>query len=147
MLTAAFQFTRPQGARHCDTRDTAGHACFNSRARKGRDMLALFMAQAGLGFNSRARKGRDTAAFAELRSVLMVSIHAPARGATCSGNRHTAIGLFQFTRPQGARPQAPTLSKDFIEVSIHAPARGATRSEAEIMDAIDVSIHAPARGA
>ncbi len=57
----------------------------------------------------------------------MVSIHAPARGATCRvEHRH---------RPDQF-------------VSIHAPARGATlRERAAVQSTIPVSIHAPARGA
>ena len=74
-------------------------------------------------FNSRARKGRDLAACV-FQSSSVVSIHAPARGATCiTGmqriggcfnsrarkgrdditSRADTQGGFQFTRPQGAR--------------------------------------------
>ena len=56
----------------------------------------------------------------------LVSIHAPARGATF---RRTEI----FVR---------------VEVSIHAPARGATpHSPPTLASENEVSIHAPARGA
>ena len=55
----------------------------------------------------------------------MVSIHAPARGAT----------RFVFYTPL------------LVRVSIHAPARGATQQPANIVVFVDVSIHAPARGA
>ena len=119
-----FQFTRPRGARlvHCIRRKRGW--CFNSRAREGRDRL-----QHAHGGN-RAH----------------VSIHAPARGATCS-----------YPCPRRRKG-----------VSIHAPARGATlpfiticpRSgfnsraregrDVEIIRAsiaAKVSIHAPARGA
>ena len=34
---AMFQFTRPQGARHCIMKVVNRHKSFNSRARKGRD--------------------------------------------------------------------------------------------------------------
>ena len=54
-----FQFTRPQGARHYRYRHIASYLCFNSRARKGRDIAV----DAG-----------------EVQGD--VSIHAPARGAT-----------------------------------------------------------------
>jgi len=55
----------------------------------------------------------------------IVSIHAPARGAT-----RRAVVLV-----------------DAHEVSIHAPARGATRHPVHVHLLPDVSIHAPARGA
>jgi len=54
-----------------------------------------------------------------------VSIHAPARGATCLSTNHEEKPL----------------------VSIHAPARGATRGRREDGHSGPVSIHAPARGA
>ena len=56
-------------------------ACFNSRARKGRDTIRKSLEQWMYGFNSRARKGRDL----------------PAAWRTPNWRR------FQFTRPQGAR--------------------------------------------
>ena len=56
---------------------------------------------------------------------LRVSIHAPARGATCYDGR----------------------IKISEQVSIHAPARGATNNLATLGRLIMVSIHAPARGA
>ena len=56
---------------------------------------------------------------------LLVSIHAPARGATPSSGPETGRGV----------------------VSIHAPARGATVDVLRVADLLQVSIHAPARGA
>ena len=55
----------------------------------------------------------------------LVSIHAPARGATLS-----PIAMFPYP-----------------EVSIHAPARGATAEITKQQRRVEVSIHAPARGA
>src|SRR5690606_30845343 len=77
-----FQSTRPRGARHRKTAFSVPHSCFNPRAREGRDLLRVF----------------------DLFQV-RVSIHAPARGATCVLRRAVA----------------------HIMVSTHAPARGATR--------------------
>ena len=54
-------------------------------------------------FNSRARKGRDVI-LTDLDAELRVSIHAPARGATRLGMMIIFALMFQFTRPQGARP-------------------------------------------
>ena len=77
-----FQSTRPRGARHPGKRMPIIIYSFNPRARAGRDLL---------------RRTED------VRDV--VSIHAPARGAT---ELQAAIGgspLFQSTRPRGARPE------------------------------------------
>ncbi len=99
-----FQFTRPRGARRRRACGCAGIRCFNSRAREGRDRLGLSVARRPTSFNSRAREGRDEPLPPQLRGNLIVSIHAPARGATDDES-----GLVPV-----------------IEVSIHAPARGAT---------------------
>ena len=65
----------------------------------------------------------------------IISIHAPARGATSIRlNLMMANCIFQSTHPRGVR-----LSKCFVFalnslISIHAPARGATRRIPGIMD-------------
>ena len=100
--------------------------------------------------------------------MVLVSIHAPARGATKGGVSIYPADKFQFTRPQGARPCHRRSAAPSTSVSIHAPARGATRGRvitlpsrlfqftrpqgARLVDAVEgdavaVSIHAPARGA
>ena len=75
-----FQFTRPRGARREGAAAASRWACFNSRAREGRD-----------------RDLRDD------RLHVAVSIHAPARGATPSTAKASMKSRFQFTRPRGAR--------------------------------------------
>ena len=99
----------------------------------------------------------------------MVSIHAPARGATYldrlpihhhgvsihapRGVRQSALGAyekvyqFQFTHPRGVRHALHRDDRDREQVSIHAPARGATSSKEFTLASPIVSIHAPARGA
>ena len=54
---------------------------FNPRARRGRDVGALSAVSANTGFNPRARRGRDYTE-AGVSQARMVSIHAPAGGAT-----------------------------------------------------------------
>ena len=76
------------------------------------------------GFNPRPREGGDIS-YACLRQMAEVSIHAPARGATCVRVKISRIS----------------------SVSIHAPARGATIDIYYQGDFLPVSIHAPARGA
>ena len=77
-----------------------------------------------MSFNPRAREGRDEHLTPQ-RTTYYVSIHAPARGATCDD-------LATFGRRA---------------VSIHAPARGATALLRLEFRQSHVSIHAPARGA
>ena len=76
-----------------------------------------------------------------------VSIHAPARGATIIVTIYSILYKFQSTRPRGARQEKDELGVRIAIVSIHAPARGATFSCFIICFIVCVSIHAPARGA
>ena len=97
------------------------------------------------GFNPRAHAGRDDEVF-YLTALLMVSIHAPTRGATrpvinslsdisfnprahagrdSSWHGTGIIPTFQSTRPRGARHINENNATNSA-VSIHAPTRGAT---------------------
>ena len=106
----------------------------------------------------------------EIKLDLVVSIHAPARGATsrlANISRHKQsfnprsregsdqeIGSFMLVSPKvsihaparGATDYIKGYSYDVV-VSIHAPARGATRELVPSARDSSVSIHAPARGA
>ncbi len=121
--------------------------CFNPRAREGRDGgLCREVSPVGR-FNPRAREGRDAAVGARGHAVWVVSIHAPARGATRPG-----VGLRRVPRVSihaPARGATKFRSRNFRtrKVSIHAPARGATRVHGCGVPCPVVSIHAPARGA
>ena len=55
-----------------------------------------------------------------------VSIHAPARGATITAQLWGQVSAFQSTHPHGVRHQDETFRHRVRVVSIHAPARGAT---------------------
>ena len=142
---AGFQSTRPRGARR--------KSRMNSRR--------------GWGFNPRARAGRDQKRI-EAARISVVSIHAPARGATCAGIVIEVTVLFQSTRPRGARhgkhggnrhgkcfnPRARAGRDSFLLPFARGwlfqstRPRGARRvGGAEDREALDVSIHAPARGA
>ena len=120
-----FQFTRPRGARPGMQPWTGARHCFNSRAREGRDtpegvffqsyrfqftrprgarLIRRGSTAATLTFQFTRPRGARLADFFDVQMVRRVSIHAPARGATCWRQfRHWGSG-----------------------VSIHAPARGAT---------------------
>ena len=75
-------------------------------------------------FNPRSREGSDLP-MAMLASVLGISIHAPAKGAT---NTATHIEMASW-------------------ISIHAPAKGATIISLPSDPGYYISIHAPAKGA
>src|SRR5690554_4302622 len=75
---------------------------FNPRAREGRDRGLSAPCGRTECFNPRAREGRD---IEKLRFLFLtlVSIHAPARGATFCGSLIFSRCAFQSTRPRGAR--------------------------------------------
>jgi len=100
-----FQSTRPRGARrksveqvqalvtvsiHAPARGATrllrfcsrAEASFNPRARAGRDSSTFMYGKLLDSFNPRARAGRDKEKEHEVQTK-QVSIHAPARGATC----------------------------------------------------------------
>ena len=153
-------------------------------------MQCVLFALTGISFNPRTRTGCDGIRKVRVRppywfqsthphgvrlnpdkfdpSPLIVSIHAPARGATRCFVIFCRVRKFQSTHPHGVRhrnwyllcdgsgfnPRTRT-GCDYLHigfgrtvlVSIHAPARGATKTGKPATPHIAVSIHAPARGA
>ncbi|ABB24162.1 conserved hypothetical protein [Pelodictyon luteolum DSM 273] len=77
----------------------------------------------------------------------IVSIHAPAWGATLNLTNPAYLPRFQSTRPRGARHSRTNFNLKRITVSIHAPAWGATEPIHRGARSGRVSIHAPAWGA
>ena len=98
-----FQFTRPRGAR------------LDERA-----YLSV-----GHGFNSRAHAGRDGQPGLISRITVIVSIHAPTRGATVRGGGNLGRDSFN-SRAHAGRDSSLPLPLHNVGVSIHAPTRGAT---------------------
>ena len=92
----------PTGGATRGMRHTFRNQCFNSRAHGGRDtrillvqLLDLVSIHAPTGGATRAARRRDIGR--------LVSIHAPTGGATYNVIRKLGVGMFQFTRPRGAR--------------------------------------------
>ena len=122
-------------------------ACFNSRAHKGRDYSMANNQNNVLCFNSRAHKGRDWDV--RLRRIKTRCFNSRAHKGRDMPvlNAYKVNNSFQFTRPQGARPDFPELEEPVLSVSIHAPTRGATAPMSAPVTPPYVSIHAPTRGA
>ena len=147
IINIRFQSTHPRGVRLLFASTTKMPALFQSTHPRG-------VRQDGL---------------VTLCPFLMVSIHAPTRGATSIILIVIIFKLFQSTHPRGVRPIlsicANIASKfqsthprgvrhdvyanfsDYYRVSIHAPTRGATPIESSSGKGKSVSIHAPTRGA
>ncbi len=98
---------------------------FNPRSREGSDKCCRAGSSECCRFQSTLPRGERQGDAIPDHSTSVISIHAPARGATFT----TAIRYVGF------------------KISIHAPARGATCLYSKILTNILISIHAPARGA
>ena len=108
------QSFNPRSREGSDTGCTARTLCFNPRSREGSDLAP-----------TRCLKGSDTAS---TEPPALVSIHAPARGATSGKYQQPFVRTtrpFQSTLPRGER-QSTLPRGERLVVSIHAPARGAT---------------------
>ena len=91
------------------------------------------------------REGRRMSSSRSLYWTI-ISIHAPARGATVYSALLPKKHIFQFTPlREGRRGAAGGSGRSTI--SIHAPARGATLPRGFSVLDLEISIHAPARGA
>ena len=78
-----------------------------------------------MSFNPRAREGRDETR--PLRRIpIVVSIHAPARGATLKNGLILIVRIGFNPRAREGRDEAAKAASLDAGVSIHAPARGAT---------------------
>ena len=126
---SAFQSTLPHGERPGGPRRPPASRRFNPRSRTGSDVPLIWEYDPGdpgsnprsrtgsdglparrchppRGSNPRSRTGSDELAEHDRRLELIVSIHAPARGATCSGQGCNCVPRFQSTLPHGERPLA-----------------------------------------
>ena len=104
--------------------DQPAGSYFNPRSRTGSDQWPPPYHADGRNFNPRSRTGSDVWA-EKTENILIISIHAPAQGATAQARR-------------GWEGEA---------ISIHAPAQGATWKNRKSGQGEIISIHAPAQGA
>ena len=77
----------------------------------------------------------------------IISIHAPARGATACITSLIPFLKISIHAPARGATSYEMVWEYFNFISIHAPARGATFEISRKNKAIFISIHAPARGA
>ncbi|CAD7844357.1 hypothetical protein S1OALGB6SA_16 [Olavius algarvensis spirochete endosymbiont] len=82
VIPCRFQSTHPRGVRRRARSTRGGPVCFNPRTREGCDNLSSGVKLAKLCFNPRTREGCDVNDVILSSSYNLVSIHAPARGAT-----------------------------------------------------------------
>ena len=97
---------------------------FNPRPREGGDDIPCAFARFDPLFQSTPPRGGRPSPLS-IQPWMVVSIHAPARGATLRLHFGLEIVMFQSTPPRGGRLLARG-REPLLVVSIHAPARGAT---------------------
>ena len=93
-----------RGATHAIRTRCFRFGYFNPRSREGSDVLGMSIYHCSIKFQSTLPRGERLKLLTEYKSTSLISIHAPARGAT----------IFD------------TINATSILISIHAPARGAT---------------------
>ena len=156
------------GCDRCITRQARKRSNFNSRTRAGCDKSAGSFVIENIDFNSRTRAGCDFAGIVR-RLIPLISTHAPAQGATRTGQTSSggwrfqlthprrvrplcagtlgAVERFQLTHPRRVRPRFYERFDQKCKISTHAPAQGATRITGTVLRDGTISTHAPAQGA
>ena len=79
--------------------------------------------------------------------IAVISIHAPAEGATLMPGLRPCRQKHFNPRSRGGSDSANVGVSFALAISIHAPAEGATRRCTWIRRGVQISIHAPAEGA
>ena len=122
--------------------------CFNPRTRVGCDSCLTAWHRRSSCFNPRTRVGCDRHTAAGVNGNALVSIHAPAWGATTDAGQKALEEASFNPRTRVGCDGGDGDSLFIIQiVSIHAPAWGATCRHRETHQPSRVSIHAPAWGA
>ena len=142
-----FQSTRPRGARPSGIQYLSQRRCFNPRARVGRDFFKECYFNRFPCFNPRARVGRDFTSLVVYGMTGMFQSTRPRGARLDKGHAGSIFWLFQSTRPRGARRLWDQSDSGSKEVSIHAPTWGATSDLYRLSNIYSVSIHAPTWGA
>ena len=76
-----------------------------------------------------------------------ISIHAPAKGATCTVRRLCHVLAISIHAPAKGATKRIEIQYVIHAISIHAPAKGATFRFFHVITRLGISIHAPAKGA
>ena len=107
------------------TRDSA-HKHFNPRSREGSDTFGERSNGSSSIISIRAPARGATKPSTSRKPFRTISIRAPARGATVNVSIPLSPHLFQSALPRGERPPVQNCPNHFGIISIRAPARGAT---------------------
>ena len=98
-------------------------------------------------FNPRSREGSDDSTDSNDILHFVISIHAPAKGATKDMISFSKSIIISIHAPAKGATSLLEPSNDSEVISIHAPAKGATGGLYSLSTINTISIHAPAKGA
>jgi len=124
--SGGFQSTHPRGVRRHAGSLQLPRRCFNPRTRAGCDEYPIIaLVQFIVSIHAPAR-GATARGRSHCLPLSLVSIHAPARGATQDLSVARSTHLCFNPRTRAGCDKYPASSNHRWDVSIHAPARGAT---------------------
>ena len=142
-----FQSTLPRRERPCAaTVPTSTPFNFNPRSREGSDTRYCMLVDNTVISIHAPAKGA-TMIGGESDSGTGISIHAPAKGATCGPRKWSAMRWYFNPRSREGSDQTDKQTEPTARISIHAPAKGATSMAPDTRRRLVISIHAPAKGA
>ena len=147
LLCIAFQSSLPRGERPGKRRNIeCSDYHFNPRSREGSDSCMYDSPSSPHYFNPRSREGSDHNSIPEDRSC-NISILAPARGATISGNLRFCHKQFQSSLPRGERRRSNHSALRNLRNFNPRSREGSDHLLFSVCLIILISILAPARGA
>ena len=119
---------------------------FNPRSREGSDNFFIIFNWIVYNFNPRSREGSDISRTIAGASSSVISIHAPAKGATANWLLHPISGKFQSTLPRRERRFYMIHQRKYWNFNPRSR-EGSDYNDFEVEKGSLISIHAPAKGA
>ena len=119
---------------------------FQSTLPRRERLLLYILWPHGIHFNPRSREGSDIFA-RNIDKWPIISIHAPAKGATRLKSYSTTVEIFQSTLPRRERQSWVIIFNPSILFQSTLPRRERRWDFAERDAKLVISIHAPAKGA
>ena len=120
---------------------------FNPRSRKGSDCPNSSASVLPDYFNPRSRKGSDCVEHIASPLMFLISIHAPAKGATRMVKKGSPKKGFQSTLPQRERLDSTGALYWAVKFQSTLPQRERHNDIISLSLTREISIHAPAKGA
>ena len=121
-----FQSTLPRGERPVWTRHSGGQAPFQSTLPRGERRRNNIVIPSSSLFQSTLPRGERHEELRQELNMVLISIHAPARGATFRNQHKSLHHLFQSTLPRGERHDIPFMDMGYYPFQSTLP-RGERR--------------------